>query len=185
MTVHAVMEKVATLSQNVDSENVDFRCAADVDHGNVIQLLTRSATAGEKGVFVATAPATGSLENLFMVAEFGTVTVYGEDGNEYVGLTDNPQYSYVKAGKVWTAFKLHKGDRVRLTAEALAGTKSTNTFINASDGVYTLTWGATATASALALELLDTETITIGGSTVGVIGGTGRVVAYVFRVVQN
>jgi hypothetical protein len=179
------MEKVATLSQNVDSENLDFKCAADLDHGNVIGLLAKTGTTGEKEVWTATKPATGALNDLYMVAEFGTVTVYGEDGNEYVGLTDDPRYAYVKAGKIWTAFKLHVGDRVRLTAEALAGTKSTNTFVNASDGVATLTWGASATSSALSLKLIDTDYITVGGAGVGSIGGTGRVTSYVFRVVQN
>jgi hypothetical protein len=183
MTVHAVVEKLATMSKDIDSLNRFAQCAAAVDNGNVVQLLTKSTDAGEGEVWVATAPASGSLEDLYMVAELGVVSVYDSAGNEYRGLNSDPRNAYNAAEKTFTAFQLHKGDVVRLTAEAFSGAKGvSDTFANAADGLYTLVWGTSQTASALSLRLLATNYISIGS---GTLGATGRVVAYDFKVLYN
>ena len=183
MTVHAVLEKLATMSKDVDSLNRFAQSASDVDNGNVVQLLTKSSDAGEQEVWVATAPATGSLENLYMVANLGVVTIYGPDGTEYRGINSDPRNAYTVAGKTFTAFQLHKGDVIRLTAEAFSGEKGgSDTFANAADASLKLVWGTSQTSSALSLKLIGTTYITIG---TGTLGSSGRVTAYDFQVLYN
>lgn len=183
MTVHAVLEKLATMSKDVDSLNRFAQCASDLDNGNIVQLLTKSTDAGEGEVWVATAPATSSLENLYMVAELGVVSVFGPDGTEYRGINSDPRNAYTVAGKTFTAFQLHKGDIVRLTAEAFTGAKGgSDTFANAANASFKLVWGTTQTASALSLKLVGTSYISIG---TGTLGASGRVTAYDFQVVYN
>jgi hypothetical protein len=185
MTTYGVVEKLAVMAKDVDSLNRFAQSASDLSNGNVVQLLTKSTDAGEGEVWVATAPATSSLNNLYMVAELGTVTIYGPDGTEYVGINSDPRNFYVKAGKTFSAFKLKVGDLIRFnnSDQVFAGTKSTNTYVNPTNAAFTLTWGATATASATSLKLVtDTDYISIGS---GTLGATGRVTAYTFQVVAE
>jgi len=183
MTVHAVLEKLAVASKGIDSENRFAQCASALDDGNIVQLLTKSTDASEGEVWVATAPASASLENLYMVAELGVVSVFAADGSEYKGINSDPRNFYTIAGRTFTAFLLHKNDVVRLTAEAFSGAKGgSDTFANAADGLFTLVWGTSQTASALSLKLIATNYISIGS---GTLGSTGRVTAYDFKVLYN
>ena len=65
-----------------------------------------------------------------------------------------------------------------MSADAVAGTKSTNGFVVATNAAQKLTWAAAA-VSGVSLKLIATEYISIG---LGAIG-TQRVTAYLFEVV--
>ena len=56
-----VLIKRRVASQNVDSLNRTVIAEADVENGNVFELLTRSTTDGEDEVWNATAPATAAI----------------------------------------------------------------------------------------------------------------------------
>ena len=186
MTAHGVLVRSAVMAKDVDSLN-RFALSADaLDNGNVVRLDTLSATAGYGEVWSATKPLSAGtlLGGLWMVAEPEVVIITAADGTEYKGINADPRNFFTAAGKVFTAFKLQVGDKVKLTGDALTGTKSTNTFVNAADSTYVLTWGASATANALSLKLVGTDPdyISIGS---GTLGSTQRVAAYNFVCVQN
>ena len=181
MTVHSILIQNSVMAKDVDSLNRFAEAAFDVDNGNVVQLLTKSATAGEGEVWTATKPASASLANLYMVAEPEVVIVTAADGTEYKGINADPRNFFTVAGRTFTAFKLQLGDVVTLTAAAFANAIAGNTFANPSDATALLTWGASATASATALKLVGTTYISVGS---GTLGATQRVDAYQLQVVQ-
>lgn len=177
---HAVLIPNAIQAKDVDSLNRHVVSASDVDNGNIVALLTRSATAGQEEVWVGTVPATGSLANLWMVYEPEVVVTYSGN-SEYKGLDPDPRNFYVKAGKVFSAFKPAVGDIITLTADALAGTKSTNTYVNATDttGGLKLLWGASQTSSVLSFKLMATTYISLATGAID----SQRVTAYQFECV--
>jgi len=155
MAYHGVLIPEAIAAMNIDALNRSaVLSSGTLDNGQIVALLTKSATAGESEVWTATVPATGSLTSLWMVYS----------GDEIV---DKPQV----------------GDIILMNAECLAGTKSSNTFVNAtnSTGGLNLYWGATQTSSVLSYKLLDdTKYFNIPS---GTIGDTQRVAAYEFQCV--
>ena len=78
-------------------------------------------------------------------------------------------------------FKPQLGDIVTMTADGLAGTKSTNTFVNATDSTGGLkpVWGASQTSSVFSMELIETTYIPLADGSIG----NQRVTAYKFVVV--
>jgi hypothetical protein len=74
-------------------------------------------------------------------------------------------------------FKLCIGDIVTISADGLAGTKSSNTYVVATAGAQKLTWGASA-VSGVSLKLLETTYFSIADGSIG----TQRVTAYRFVV---
>lgn len=171
---HGVLIQNKVLAQNVETFNRPAKSAADLDNGNVVQLSTGyTGTAGEGEVWAATTPATGAgLTGLWMVGEPPVVTTVSGT-KSYKGIDPDPQDFYVPAGKVFSAFRISTGDIVTLTDAALAGTKSTNGYVVATNGTVKLTWAA-APVSGVSLKLLDTTYISIPDGTIG----TQRVVAY-------
>lgn len=181
MAIHSVMLPTAIMAKDVDSLNRFAEAAYDVDNGNVVQLLTKSATVGKGEVWVATKPATGSLANLYMVMEPEVVIITAADGTEYKGINADPRNFYTVAGRTFTAFRLQVGDLVTLTAAAFANSIGSNTFANAADATSLLTWGTSATSGALSLKLVASTYISVGS---GTLGSTQRVDAYQLQVVQ-
>lgn len=181
MTTHAILIQDAVMAKDVDSLNRFAEAAFDVDNGNVVQLLTKSATAGEGEVWTATKPASASLANLYMVAEPEVVIITAADGTEYKGINADPRNFFTAAGKTFTAFKLQYGDIVTLTADAFANSIASNTFANPSNATALLTWGASATASSTAFKLVGTTYVSVGS---GTLGATQRVVAYQLQCIQ-
>ena len=181
MTDHAVLQPNAISSLNVDAYNRPAICASDVDNGNLVVLSAKSATAGEKEVWTALVPSTANgLTGVWMAnGEELSLTVSGN--STYKGLNPDPRQAYNVAGKVFSVFKPKVGDILTVTAEALAGTKSTNTFVNATDttGGLKPVWGATQTASVFSMKLLGETYISLADGSIG----SQRVTAYQFAVV--
>lgn len=176
---HAIMVPNAIAARNVDSYVRNAVSATDtVDNGWLVKLTTVSATAGQGEVFTAVVPSTSNgLTGLYMVYDAGfTLT-----DSRYTGLDPDPRNYFVPALRVYSVFKPQLGDIFTVTADALAGTISTNTFINATDttGGYKPVWGATQTASVFSAKLLATTYISIGSGAID----SGRVPAYKFEVV--
>lgn len=178
---HAVIELNAVAAQNVDALNRPAKADVALDAGNVFQLATKSTTAGEGDVWIATAPATDNLNNLWMAGEVINIDVVN-NGKTFRNITADPTDATHPAGEVFEAFKPQVGDIITLTAPAMTGGTAPTAYASAANGVYTLTPGASATASALALHLIQTTYISIGN---GALGSTQRAVAYKFEVVAN
>lgn len=175
---HGIVIPNQYVAKDIDAYVRNAKSASDIDNGSVFNLATKSATAGEGEVWTATAPATGALTGLWMAFEPEVVvTVSGT--SQYKGLDPDIRNFYNVAGNVFTAIKPQIGDIITLTADAVAGTISTNTFVVATNGALKLTWAAAA-VTGLSLKLLATNYITIG---TGTLGATGRVTAYQFEVV--
>lgn len=72
------------------------------------------------------------------------VTVTGT--KKYKGINPDVRDFYNASGDVFTAFKPQVGDILTFTDDGITGTKSTNTYIVATNGQYKLAWSATANA---------------------------------------
>jgi len=171
-----VQSKVA--AKDTDSKNRAAVSAAAYENGSVGNLLTKSATSGEAEVWVMTAPVTGALSNLWMVYE-PEVNTLVSGSLKFKGITVDPRLFRNEIGEVFTAFQLSLGDLVTLSADGVAGTKSTNGFVVATNAAQKLTWAAAA-VSGVSLKLIATNYLSIGTAD---LGATGRVDAYLFEVV--
>lgn len=152
--------------------------ASNIENGSVFQLASMSADADKSQVFVATAPATSYLTNLWMAVEPEDVKVIS-GSNVYSGLDPDVRNFINRAGDVFAAAKPQVGDIITLSVDAVAGTKSTNEYVVATNGAFKLTWAA-APVSGTSLKLLKTTYMSVGSAS---LGGTGRVTAYQFEVV--
>ena len=161
-----------------DALNRPFVCASDVMNGHVLNLTGYSTTAGESEVWTGVAPTTGNLSNLWMAYSPEIVTVTSASGNEYRGLTPDPRDFTNIAGNVGDCFQPQVGDLITITGDGLAGTKSTNTFVVATNAAFALTWAATA-VSGLSLKLREETTISVPTGAIG----SHKVTAYKFEVV--
>lgn len=175
---HNILIQRAVAAKNIDSLNRSAVHATEAfDNGNVLSLGAISTTEGEGEVFSAAVPATATLAKLWMVyTPEVVVTVSGT--KKFKGIDIDPQDFEVPALSIMDVFKPQIGDILTMTADGLAGTKSTNTFVVATDASKKLTWNATA-ISGLSLLLLGDDYISLPAGTIG----TQRVAAYKFEVV--
>lgn len=170
MATHGIIQLDAVHAQNIDALNRIATAAADLDNGNVVQLLTKTGQ-----VWTATAPAVAAgLQNLWMVAEPVQVLT----GGAFLNIDVTPGNFYVLTGKAFSAFKPQVADIITLTDASLGGVKGANGFAVATAAAYQATWAAAA-VSGLTLKLLGTSYISVADGTIG----TQRVVAYQFEVV--
>lgn len=151
---------------------------ANLDNGSVMNLLTYSTDADKKNVFVATAPATGALSDLWMAATEGVVSITS-NGKTYRGLSNDFVNDFTNvAGEIIDFFKPQVGDIIELTAASIGGTKGANTFIVATDGEVKLQWAAAA-VSGLSLKYKDDSFVSYGTGAIA----TQRLTTYRFEVV--
>ena len=177
MASHGIILQNQVAAMNVDSYNRSVVSAINVDNGNVFTISALSTTAGETEVWTASTPATGSLTDLWMACEPEVVvTVSGT--KEYKGINPDIRDFYNVATNVFSAFKPVVGDIITLTADALGGTISTNTYVVATDATSELTWAAAA-VTGLSLQLIKTTYISIATGAIG----SQRTTAYKFAVV--
>lgn len=162
------------MAQNVDSLNRSAVSASVYENGWVGYFSGRSATAGEGEVFTMVAPATAHLYDLWMAYEPEVVLT----ASKYKGLDPDPRNFINAIGDVFSVFKPEVGDLIELSDDAIAGTKSSNTFVVATDGAQALTWAASA-VSGLSLLLVEVTYYSIGLGTIG----TQRVATSLFEVV--
>ncbi len=175
---HAVLVQSKVAAKNVDAMNRPAIGTADLDNGNVIQLLTESAVSGQTEVWSATIPsASAGLKNLWMVYEPEVVlTVSGT--KQYKGIDPDPQDFYIPSGMVFSAFQPELGDIILLTGDGITGSKASNGFIVATASDYKLNWAAAA-VSGLSYALIGTSYISIGSGAID----SQRVTAYKFECV--
>lgn len=167
-----IQDKVQAM--NVDALNRSAKCASAIENGMVFNLNTKSAVAGEGEVWVATAPATADLVNLWMAYSPEIVIT----DSKYKGIDPDPRNFIVPAGSIFDAFQPQIGDLLTMSADAIGGTIGANTFAVATDGELQLQWGASA-VSGLSLKLIGTTYISIGLGSIG----TQRITAYQMEVV--
>lgn len=175
---YGLLVQTATAASNIDSYNRNCKSASDIENGSVFQLASRSSTAGEGELWVATAPATGALSHLWMAAE-PEVVVTVSGNSQYKGLDPDVRNFKNIAGTPFAAIKLTIGDVVQLSSDAVEGTKGSNNYVVATDAKLKLQW-ASAAVSGVSLKLLGQKDIAIGS---GTLGATQRQTAYLFEVV--
>jgi hypothetical protein len=164
------------MAKDVDSLNRSAVSAAAYENGFVGNLLTKSTTSGEEEVWVMTAPVTGALSNLWMVYDEDVVTT----SEAYRGIDIDIRNRINAIGDIFSVFQPKVGDLITLDANALAGTKSTNDYVVATNTAQALTWAAAA-VSGLTLKLVkDPNPIALAG---GSIGSQRIATAYQFEVV--
>ena len=160
---HAILVQNKVAAMDVDSYNRPAVQANDnLDNGWLVSLPTRdtSATYGQTEVWDATKPATATLAAMWMVYEPEVVlTVSGS--HQYKGIDPDPRDFYTPAGTVFTAYQPKVGDIIALTDDALGGTKSTNTFVVATNADYKLNWSASA-ISGLSYSYLGDSYVSLG-----------------------
>jgi len=174
---YSVLRQDKVMAHDVGSFNRSAKPAADIENGWLVILASKSTVAGEEEVWLATQPATGTLEGLWIAASPEVVLT----ASKYKGIDPDPRNFINLSGKVMDAIKLQVGDIITLTADAITGTKSTNTHIIAADSQYEFAWAAAAAADTTSLLLLSTTYLSIPDGTIS----DGRVEAYQFEVVHN
>lgn len=173
---HNILIVRESASKDVRSWNAYAKSADDIDNGNLVSLGAFSTTDGESEVFVAGKPATATLAQLWM-AFMSEINVTVDGTKRFKGINVDPQDFYIPATTVFGVFKPQVGDIVTMTADGLAGTKGSNTYVVATDASYKLTW-ASAAISGLSLKLMGDDYISLSNGAIG----TQRIVAYKFRV---
>ena len=180
---YGVLIPTRIAATNVDAYNRDGVSADQVlENGFIVQLDTKSATAGEGEVWAATAPATSNLNDLHMILDPVVVEVVAADGTRYKGINPDPRNYSIPALRPFSAFKPQPGDLILCSEDVFSNAKSTNTFANAENASYQLAWGSTQTASALSFKYVETKYISIGS---GTLGDDHRVTAYLMQCVAN
>lgn len=180
---YSVIIPVKTQAQDISAFNRAAVCASDVENGFSVMLSGKSATAGEAEVWTAVAPATSDpgLTGAWIAYSPEDVITYSGTA-AFKGLDPDPRNYINKATRIFDVFKPKVGDLILMSEDAFTAAKSTNTYANCTNGTGgQLVWGATATASVLALKYLATEYISIPDGSIS----TGRLTAYLMEVVQE
>lgn len=154
---YGVISPVAVAATNIDSYNRSAISASALENGSVVNLLTKSATAGESELWVATATATGELDDVWMAYDPEVVWT-----GSYRGLDPDVRNYTIAIGRTFSAFKLMESDLILMSEDAFTGSKSTNTYANATNGQSQLVWGASQTANVISLKYIATEYFSIG-----------------------
>ena len=171
---NGIIEKTAVAATDVCAYNRTVVSAAAVENGSVLNLTTLGVASGEAEVWTGEAPTTGNLTDLWMAASPEVVVTAAK----YKGLDPDPRNFTNAIGDMIAAFKPVVGDVIKMNADAVAGTISSNTFVVATNAASKLTWAAAA-VSGLSLKLRKTTTMSIGTGAIG----SHKILAYVFEVV--
>ena len=131
MANKAVMNPMSISAMDDRSKVKTFIHTVDVDNGFVFQKSTLSTDADKSQVYTIAAPAAAAgLKNLYMAYTAESNVTVGADGNQYKIGDLNPQAFTNVAGAVFNGHRISVGDKIKVTAEALGGTQSTNTFLS-------------------------------------------------------
>jgi|WetSurMetagenome_2_1015567.scaffolds.fasta_scaffold287729_2 hypothetical protein len=144
-----------------------------MENGNIFYINGNSAVSGEGEVVLAATPVTATLgtDVFYMVNDPINVLV----NSIYSGLIDDPREFNIAAGKIFSSYKPMVGDEIILTADGLAGTKGSNSYIIPANGALELTWGASISGVSLAYQYVSSQNIPIGNT---------RVTGYRFRCIK-
>ena len=127
-------------AKDIDALNRPVVSASAVQNGHVMVLSNDGTNTNGAEVWTGVAPTTGNLSNLWMAYSPEVVIT----DSKYRGLTPDPRDFTNVAGRVFDAFKPQVGDILTFTEDNLAGTKSTNTFVVATNAAFGLTWASAA-----------------------------------------
>lgn len=144
---YGIVLKQSVAAQTDNALNRSVVSATLLENGFIFQLATKSSTAGNKDVFVATVPATSYLSNLWMLAEPPVPLISSRKG-----LTSDPREYSLAIGDVGSAYKPQLGDVIKVSDTALAG--SAAAFVVATNAAWQLTYAASA-VSGLSFKVLD------------------------------
>lgn len=165
------------MAKDVSSLNRSAECATAMENGFLGSVSVQSTTAGESEVWTFTQPATATLAAMWMVYS-PEISIVVNGTKTYRGLSNDPQDFYIPAGYTFDIFKPQVGDIITVTADALLGSKSTNTYVVAVNGAWGLTWNSAA-INGLSFKLLEETYLSIPDGAIG----TQRVTAYKFECV--
>lgn len=180
-TAYGIVELLSVAAKNVDSYNHTFKSDADdIENGSIFTMGDLVTEDGNE-IYKAVKPETANLAKAtYMAASPIRVITELADGSQFVDLTMNPKAFINKAGQPIDGILLRQGDKVRLSKEAVGGSKGSNKFIVATNGQYKLQWAASAAeGGALSMALVNDKvyfSIPTGGI------GTQRTEAYDFIV---
>ena len=167
---YGVVEELSVASDKDKALVRSVVSASDMENGFVFNLLTKSTTAGEEEVWVATQPVTGALTNLWMLVS--PESVYTDE--KYRGIDPDVRNFLLHDGRIGTAHRIKEGDLIKVNADAISGTVGSNTYVNATDSNWQLVWGASQTASVVSYKLVKTTTMSVGLGGIG----TNRISGY-------
>lgn len=151
-------------AKNVNSLNKFGKASVAVENGHVVALGNKSNVKGENDVYNVNVPATDTLASdiFYMVNEPVNVLVNGK----YAGLTDDPREFNIPAGKIFSMFKPLVGDEKIITADGLAGTKGSNTYVAPANGTTKLTWTNDISGVSLAYKYVGDTFVSVGSEKV-------------------
>lgn len=155
-TNYGIVELLSVAGKNVDAYNHTFKSDADdIENGSVFTMGDLVVEDGNE-IYKAVKPATANLKKATYIAA-SPIRVVTElaDGSKFVDLTMNPKAFINKAGQPIDGVLLQRGDKIRLSKEAVGGSKGSNKFIVATDSQYKLQWAASEAEGALSLALVN------------------------------
>jgi len=174
---YGVMIPVAIAATNVDAWNRSCICPTSIlESGGMVALLTKSGTAGESELWTATVPATANLKTDWMVYNPELVWT-----GSYRGLDPDVRNYTIAVSQTFSAFKPQVRDLILMDADCFTTARVANTFAGTVDGQVQLVWNATQVASAIALQYLATQYISIGTGAID----TQRIDAYLMEVIPQ
>lgn len=178
--MNAVLEQTLTAAKNVDIYNGSFIYEdADLQNGSV---FAKGDEYSEQ-VYEIEAPATGSLNGLWMASSPVDTILTDATGNQYKpGILDPRAFTNPK-GLVFSAFKPQVGDIITISADGIDGDyDDTMLYVNAADGEFKLEFGTTQTADALSFKIIKPTYISVASANAI---GSQRIVAYKLECVAN
>jgi hypothetical protein len=174
---YGIMIPVAIAATNVDAWNRSGISSTSIfENGGLCALLTKSTTSGESEVWTATVPATANLMNDWIVYDPELVMT-----SYYRGLDPDVRNYRVPIGQTFSAFKPVVHDLILMSEDCFTAAKSTNDYANATDGQVQFVWGASQSASCVALQHVATQYISIGTGAIG----DQRITAYLMEVIPQ
>lgn len=178
--MNAVLEQTLTAAKNVDIYNGSFIYEdADLQNGSV---FAKGDEYSEQ-VYEIEAPATGSLNGLWMASSPVDTILTDATGNQYKPGILDPRAFTNPAGLVFSAFKPQVGDIITISADGIDGDyDDTMLYVNAANGEFKLEFGTTQTANALSFKVIKPTYISVASANAI---GSQRIVAYKLECVAN
>ena len=171
---YAVIELNQVAATDVGIYNRSAVSGSILEQATLMRLDSLSSGSGQGEVFAATQIVTGSLVNVWMANAAVIPYLSSTDGEIFNIGSEDPRNFVIPAGRVFNAFKPQVGDIVTLSEDCFSGARSSNTYANATTGLWQLVWGTVHAPNALCFKYLATKWISIGNPAVA----SGRVTAY-------
>lgn len=162
MANNNVVIKRAVAAENIHAYNRTAVCVSDIPNGSVFKLETRSTTAGEKDVWVATQAEAGDKGLWMATSPEVTITKVGD--LEMKGIVADPRAFVNNAGRMIDATYLNVGDEIEIYSETIADIDTKDYLVPAANG-FALE-ATDAAGVGLALKKVDTNILHIGQASI-------------------